>query len=265
VTKTAIVTGASRGIGRAIALKLAAEGYDVALVARSADTLAAVAAEISALGRKAVPLPIDLRQADAGARAVEGAMAGLNGAGGQGGGPSGLDLLVNNAGATRRGDFFTLTEEDFQDGFALKFHGAVRMTRAAWPHLKASGGAIVNIIGVGARNPSPDFTIGGSVNAACANFTKAMAQIGTADGIRVNAVHPGLIRTDRLMVWVKAAMEKDGLSEAAVLQRMSGDLRTLRVGEVEDVAALVAFLASDQASYMHGAVVEIDGGHTKGM
>lgn len=252
------MTGASRGIGRGVALRLARQGYDLALVARSAETLAAVAAEIAALGRRAVPLAIDLRQPDAGSRAVDGAIAGLDA------GP-GLDLLVNNAGATKRGDFFTLTEEDFQDGFALKFHGAVRMTRAAWPHLKARRGAIVNVIGVGARNPSPDFTIGGSVNAACANFTKAMAQIGTAEGIRVNAVHPGLIRTDRLMAWVRAAMEKEGLTEEQVLARMSGDLKTLRVGEVEDVAGLVAYLASDQATYMHGAVVEIDGGHTKGM
>ncbi|MFC3230201.1 SDR family oxidoreductase [Marinibaculum pumilum] len=255
MTRTAIVTGASRGIGRGIALRLAAEGYDVALVARSADTLQDVAKEVGAAGRRAVPLALDLRQADAGDRAVAGAVEALGG----------VDLLVNNAGATKRGDFFSLTEEDFQDGFALKFHGAVRMTRAAWPHLKAAGGAMVNIIGVGARNPSPDFTIGGSVNAACANFAKAMAQIGTRDGVRVNAVHPGLVRTDRLMVWVRQAMEKDGLDEASVLARMAADSETTRIGEVEDIAALVAFLASPEASFIHGSIVDIDGGRTRGM
>lgn len=259
MAKTAIVTGASRGIGRGVALKLAQEGYDVALVARSADALQAVAQEVAALGCRAVPLAIDLREADAGARAVAGAVDGLND------GAAGLDLLVNNAGATKRGDFFALTEEDFQDGFALKFHGAVRMTRAAWPHLKASGGAIVNVIGVGARNPSPDFTIGGSVNAACANFTKAVAQIGTNDGVRVNAVHPGLVRTDRLMHWVRQAMEKDGLPEAEVLQRMAREAQTTRIGEVEDIANLVAWLASPAAEFVHGSLVDIDGGRTRGM
>ncbi|MEQ8348610.1 MAG: SDR family oxidoreductase [Sneathiellaceae bacterium] len=255
MTKTAIVTGASRGIGRGIALKLAADGYDVALVARSEETLRDVAKEIGGQGRRAVPLAIDLREADAGDRAVGGAVEALGG----------LDLLVNNAGATKRGDFFSLTEEDFLDGFALKFHGAVRMTRAAWPHLKAAGGAMISVIGVGARNPSPDFTIGGSVNSACANFTRAIAQIGTQDGVRVNAVHPGLVRTDRLMVWVRQAMEKDGLSEEAVLQGMARDSQTTRIGEVEDIANLVSWLASPAAGFVHGAIVDIDGGRTRGM
>lgn len=259
VTRTAIVTGASRGIGRGIALKLAAEGYDLALVARSVETLEKVAQEVAALGRRAVPLAIDLREPDAGNRAVKGAIDGLNH------GSEGLDLLVNNAGATKRGDFFELTEEDFQDGFALKFHGAVRMTRAAWPHLRARRGAVVNVIGAGARNPSPDFTIGGSVNAACANFTKAMAQLGTQEGVRVNGVHPGLVRTDRLMHWVRLAMEKDGLSEAEVLERMARESQTTRIGEVEDIANLVAWLASPAADFVHGALIDIDGGRTRGL
>ena len=108
-----------------------------------------------------------------------------------------LDILVNNAGATKRADFFTLTEEDWQDGFALKFHGYVRTTRAAWPHLRETRGCIVNIVGVGSRAGSAEFTIGGSVNVALLNFTKAMADIGMKDGVRVNAINPGLIETER--------------------------------------------------------------------
>ena len=94
-----------------------------------------------------------------------------------------LDILVNNARATKRADFFALTE-DWQDGFALKFHGYVCTTRAAWPHLRGSHGCIVNIVGVGSRAGSAEFTIGGSVNVALLNFTKAMADIGTKDGVQ---------------------------------------------------------------------------------
>jgi len=102
-----------------------------------------------------------------------------------------LDILVNNAGATKRADFFTLTEEDWQDGFALKFHGYVRMTRAAWPHLKSVNGNIVNIVGIGSRAGSAEFTIGAQVNVAILNFTKAMADIGVKDGVRVTRSTPG--------------------------------------------------------------------------
>src|SRR6202012_4374002 len=123
-----------------------------------------------------------------------------------------IDLLVNNAGATKRADFFTLTEDDWQDGVALKFHGYVRMTRAAWPHLKAAKGNIVNIVGMGSRAGSAEFTIGGSVNVAILNFTKAMADIGVNDGVRVNAINPGLIETDRFNRNVERVMRDRSLS-----------------------------------------------------
>ena len=108
-----------------------------------------------------------------------------------------IDIVVNNAGATKRGDFFELTDADWADGFALKFMGAVRLTRAAWPHLKARRGSVLNIIGAGGRTPSAEFTIGGSVNGACLSFTKAVADIGIQDGVQVNAINPGRVKTDR--------------------------------------------------------------------
>ena len=110
----------------------------------------------------------------------------------------GLDLLVNNAGATKRGPFLELSEDDWQDGFALKFFGAVRLSRVAWPYLKLSGGQVINIIGAGGRTPTAEFTIGGSVNAGLMNFTKALADQGLADGVRVNGINPGPILTERL-------------------------------------------------------------------
>src|SRR5262249_3479375 len=109
-----------------------------------------------------------------------------------------IDVLVNNAGATKRGDFLTLPDTDWADGFALKFFGAMRCSRAAWPHLQASRGVIVNVVGIGGRTGSAEFAIGGAVNAALLNLTKVLADRGVKDGVRVNAINPGGIATDRL-------------------------------------------------------------------
>src|SRR5215211_792260 len=169
--RRAIVTGASKGIGRAIATLLGQRGYAVALVARSQDLLDGLAEELSRQSNAAPALALgaDLRDVGNAPRLVEAAAAGLGG----------LDLLVNCAGATKRGDFFALSHEDFLDGFALKFHGAVAMTRAAWH--------VVNVIGAAARTPSADFAIGGAVNSALENFTKAMADRGRAEKVRARA------------------------------------------------------------------------------
>jgi NAD(P)-dependent dehydrogenase (short-subunit alcohol dehydrogenase family) len=170
VGKTAIVTGASRGIGRAIALRLAQEGAQVALCARDAEALKHAVEEIEAgagtsKSHAAAAIALDLRQPETPALLAEFAVSRFGG----------IDIVVNNAGATRRGEFEALTEEDWADGFALKFFGAVRMTRAAWPHLKKSAGSLIFISGIGGRTPGRQFAIGGSVNAAVLSFTKAMA------------------------------------------------------------------------------------------
>src|SRR6202142_4107584 len=179
--KVAIVTGASRGIGRAIALKLAEEGAEVMLTARNAELLKEAKAEIESKGGKAAWLSLDLRKPEAPALLVAKTIEVLRG----------IAIVVNNAGATKRGDFLTLSEDDWTDGFALKFFGAVRLLRAAWPSLKQRKGSVVNIAGVGGRTPGAQFTIGGSVNAAMLSFTKAMADVGVADGVQVNAINPG--------------------------------------------------------------------------
>ena len=268
--RRAIVTGASQGIGAAIALELARCGANVALTARDGAKLEAVAAQITAQitsgsGTKAITIPGDLRAADMPKTIVATAVAAFGG----------LDILVNNAGATKRGDFLSLTDEDFIDGFALKFHGAVRLTRAAWPHLKAalvtgapqtsSGGCVVNIIGIGSNTPAMDFTIGGPVNSALVNFTKAIADRGLVDGIRVNAINPGHIITDRFHNRVAAAAKVHGISIAEAQERARLEHGIDRFGEAREIAALVAFLCSAQSAYIHGAKIDIDGGATKGI
>ncbi len=249
--KKAVVTGASKGLGADIARTLAAEGMDVFLLARSRDALEALAAELTQrYGVKATAHATDLEDAGnvlAAAKAAESALGGV-------------DALINCAGATKRGAFFELTEEDWRSGFGLKFFGAVRLTRALWPALTRSHGAIVNIVGLGSRMPGADFTIGGSVNSALLNFTKAMSEIGIKDGVRVNAINPGFFQTGRLTRTLSNMASQQGISvddAAGDLLRKRG---VTRFGQPQEVGALVAYLCSAQAAYINGAAIEIDGG-----
>lgn len=248
--KTAIITGASRGIGRAIALKLAAEGARVVLCARDETALATVAGEV---GEDAAIAPLDLRLPDSPQELVRLALARFNQ----------IDIVINNAGATKRGEFLDLTDDDWADGYALKLHGAVRLTRAAWPHLKATNGSLLNIAGTGGRTPGAQFTIGGSVNAALLSFTKAMADNGIRDRIQVNAVSPGTVRTDRFAKRMETlAREKQTPLEGAEAIFIK-EAKVTRVGEPEDIAALVAFIVSPAGRFLQGSLIDMDGGFTK--
>jgi len=251
--KVAIVTGASRGIGRAVALELAREGCSIMLAARSAEGLDEVAQSIRLIQGRAAVHAGDLREADTVVMLVAATLAQFGR----------IDIVANNAGATKRGDFFALSDADFHDGFALKFHGYVRLARAAWPHLKQSKGAIVNIIGAGGRTASADFAIGGSVNAALYNFTKALAQIGIKDGVRVNAINPGWIETDRLVARLKSLAEEEKISDGEAARRNLMALGLARFGKPEEIGKLVCFLASQPANYIQGALVDMDGGGTR--
>jgi NAD(P)-dependent dehydrogenase (short-subunit alcohol dehydrogenase family) len=251
--KIAVVTGASRGIGRAIALRLAHEGATLVLAARTEADLVKVAAEIKSSDGKATCVAKDLRVPDAPAALVKAALD-AHGA---------IDIVVNNAGATKRGDFFELTDADWEDGFALKLLAAVRLTRAAWPHLKARRGSVLNIIGAGGRTPGAEFTIGGSVNGACLSFTKAVADIGIRDGVQVNAINPGRIKTDRFQQTLAAEAAQHGGDLNAALQAIVRKSNIVRLGEPEDVANLAAFMVSPQSRYMQGALIDLDGGQTK--
>ncbi len=250
--KTAIVTGASRGIGRAIALRLGRDGANLMLCARDGAALTEVAAEA---GDNACVMAIDLREADAAQRVVAQALVEFGN----------LDILVNNAGATKRGEFLALTDEDWMDGYALKLHGAVRMVRSAWPELAQRGGSVVNIAGVGGKTPGAEFTIGGSVNAAVLSFTKALADVGVRDGVQVNAINPGTVRTDRFEQRMDALAAEKGLSRQAAEGWFVASQRVTRVGEPADIAGLVAFLVGPEGRFLHGALIDMDGGASKSL
>jgi 3-oxoacyl-[acyl-carrier protein] reductase len=251
--KIAIVTGASRGIGHAIALRLGSEGANVVLCARDRPLLDQTAETIAQSGTAAQVVALDLRLPEAGALVVD---ASLNAFGR-------IDILVNNAGATKRGDFESLTDDDWVDGYALKLFGAVRLARAAWPHLKMQSGAVINIAGSGGRTPGPQFTIGGSVNAALLSFTKALADIGLRDGVQVNAINPGPVRTARLEKRLAQTAAEHGVDAAAALEIFVRLERVSRIAEPEDIAALVFFILSPHGRSMHGSLIDIDGGLTK--
>jgi 3-oxoacyl-[acyl-carrier protein] reductase len=250
--KVAVITGASRGIGRAIAQTLSAQGMRLLLAARTQDQLEQLAAS---LPTDCFVAAVDLRDPTAPASLIAAAIDHFGR----------LDVLVNNAGATRRADFLILSDEDWADGFALKFFGAMRCCRAAWPHLVSSRGCIVNIVGIGGRTGSADFTIGGSVNAALLNLTKALADRGVKEGVRVNAINPGSITTERLHTRIRAFASAHNLDETQAALEMAKTMGIVRFGTPEEIAHAVAFLASPQSSYIQGAILDVDGGQTRAL
>jgi 3-oxoacyl-[acyl-carrier protein] reductase len=251
--KAALVTGGSRGIGRGIALELAAAGCDLLLTARDAAALGKVAAAVRALGRRAEIHAADLRGESEPQRLAELANKHFGR----------LDILINNAGASRRGDFFKQTEADWQAGFALKFFAQVRLCRAAWPQLKAAHGSVIAIGGIGARAPVADYMIGSSVIGAQNAFMKALADLGKTDGVQVNSVHPGSVKTDRFRGRLEKVMARTGLDEAAAIEHHRKELDITRFGQPEDIAGLVAFIVSPRGRWMHGAAVDMDGGQVE--
>lgn len=248
--KVALVTGSSRGIGRGIALALAEEGCNVVVTARDEKALEEVASSIRSKGVKASFVAIDLCEPSAPELLVETVRNNFGR----------LDILVNNAGATKRGDFMALTDNDWQDGFALKFFAHVRLARAAWSLLKEGRGSLITIAGTSGRKPQASFTIGSSVNAACAAFAKALADLGKHDGVQVNCIHPSMVDTDRQRRRIRAEMERTGQSEAAIRQQFCREMGTTRFGTVEDVANLICFIVSSNGSWLHGASIDLDGG-----
>jgi 3-oxoacyl-[acyl-carrier protein] reductase len=254
--KVVVVSGGSRGIGRAIAAAFARDGAQTVLAAANADNLAKAAKSIGDAGGLA-PLTVaaDLRTL-AGCEQV---FKTTNEKFGR------CDILINNAGATRGGNFFELPDDAFIDGFALKYFAAIRLTRLFWPLLKTAHGNIINIIGGAARTPGPEFLIGGSVNSAFANFSKGLAALGNRDDINVNVIHPGMVETDRVVTLFQQFAKAQNKTPEEVRSDSIKKSGTRRIGQPEDVAEVALFLASPRARHIQGTAIAIDGGATTGL
>jgi 3-oxoacyl-[acyl-carrier protein] reductase len=256
--KVVVVTGGSRGIGKAIGAAFAREGAQVVLASINADNLAKAAKQMSG-GQKSIIAPMtvagDLRQL----AACEALFQAVNDKFKR------CDVLVNNAGATKGGNFFDLPDDAFIDGFALKYFAAVRLTRLFWPLLKAARGNVVNIIGGAARTPGADFLIGGSVNSAFANFSKGMAAIGNRDDVNVNVIHPGQTETDRVVTLFEQFAKAQGKTPEQIRDEQIKKSGLRRIGQPEDVAELALFLASTKGRHIQGTAISVDGGGTPGL
>lgn len=254
--KVVVITGGSRGIGRAMGVAFGREGAQTVLAAASAANLAEAANAVTAAGGP-VPMTIagDLRTLD-GCTTV---FKQVNERFGR------CDILVNNAGATRGGNFFELPDEAFVDGFALKYFAAMRLSKLFWPLLKAAHGNIVNIIGVAARTPGPEFLIGGSVNSAFANFAKGLATLGNRDDINVNVIHPGMIETDRVVELFEAFAKAQNKTPDQIRKENLAKSGARRIGLPEDIAELAVFLCRPAARHIQGTAITVDGGATQGL
>lgn len=258
--RTAIVTGASRGIGFAVAARLVAEGARVAICGRDGVRLEAAAARLRAsgppggtgAGDAVVAVQADTSVPADRARLVGAACDRLGG----------VDILVNNAGTHVRATLDDMTEAQLDAQLADKLYGFLGMIRLVIPAMRARGdGRIINIIGQATRHPHPDRLPSGIANAAAQAMSKAVADAVARDNIRVNAVCPQYIETGILTHVIEKEMRERGLDRATAASGFTRANVLGRLGTAEEVADLVAFLVSDRASHVAGSSISVDGGY----
>ena len=251
----AIVTGASQGIGRATAVRLAKDFSGVALAARDPDALKEVEAEVKSSGVDPLTVAVDLSRRESAEILVKKTLERFGR----------IDALLNIAGAVPQIDLFEMTDEQWRDGLELKLHGARRLTILAWDALKASKGSVVLISGSAALDPKPGFAAVATVNAAIIALAKAFAEQGIKDGVQVNSVVPGPVMTNRRKSFLEKWARANGMTPEEATKSFPEEAGISRYGTPEEVADLMAFLVSPAAKWLTGTCVRIDGGEIKGI
>jgi 3-oxoacyl-[acyl-carrier protein] reductase len=251
----AVVTGASQGIGRATAVRLARDFSALVLVARDKDALESAAAEVRTIGAETLTLAIDLRQPAAADLVVKSALERFGC----------IDALLNIAGAVPQIDLFEMTDAQWDDGAALKLHGARRLTIRAWDALKKSGGSVVFMSGSAAFDPKPGFAAVAAINAAILALAKAFAEQGIKDGVQVNSVSPGAVLTHRRQTFFDKWAPAHNMSVKEAMEEFPKQVGIGRFGQPDEIAELMGYLVSPAANWMIGAALRIDGGEIKGI
>ncbi|HEY4195478.1 MAG TPA: SDR family oxidoreductase [Mucilaginibacter sp.] len=252
-TKIAIITGASAGIGRATAIRLAKDFSGLVLVARREEELGETAASVRAAGAEPLVLAADLRQAEAAGVVVDAAIKKFGG----------IDALINIAGAVPQIHLFEMTDEQWDDGAAMKLHGARRLTIKAWPYLVKSKGSVVFTSGNSAEDPKPGFAAVATINAAIVALAKAFAEQGIIDGVQVNSVLPGPVMSNRRIGFLQKWSAANHITMEEAKSKFLTDSHIQRYGEPEEIAELMAFLVSPLAKWMTGSALRMDGGEVK--
>ena len=255
--KAALVTGASAGIGKAVALELASEGVCVALTARNVERLETTVEEVCATGTDAIGIPADVTDPKTAKTLVTETVKAFGS----------IDILVNNAGRAQTGGLLETTDKDWEDMTSTKLYAMVRTCREAVPHMQKAGwGRIVNMSSIGGTYPNPKLTISHGLSAAIDNLTKSFALDLAGDGILVNAIAIGAVRTGN---WEANMIPKvrdsrpdlATLSDEELIAKLGAEMTPIgRFGTPEEIAAAAAFLASDRNGFITGCVIEASGG-----
>jgi 3-oxoacyl-[acyl-carrier protein] reductase len=249
----AIVTGASQGIGQATSIRLARDFSALVLVARNRANLDQTARQVKQAGAQTLIIDADLAQPDAAQSVVDQTLAAFGR----------IDALLNVAGAVPQIDLFEMTDAQWENGLALKLHGARRLTIAAWPALKQSKGAVVLMSGNSALFPKAPYAAVGTINAAIVALAKAFSDRGIADGVQVNSVLPGPVMTGRRRSYLAHWAPLHGMTVEEATANFPKEAGISRYGEPHEIAELMAFLVSPVARWMTGSTLRMDGGEVK--